>query len=799
MSDPWVLKSQQWVNTKYKGVSGFVPAPVNGLTGWGTMFALTRALQHELGITALSDSFGPTTLSTLSSKYPTVSSNTSNTNIKAIVQCALWCKGYLGSNYNESFGTWDSVTSANIVSVRTDLGLSPQANVFPKLFKSLLTMDAYVQVSNGTPLVRAIQRSFNSRYINRADFNVIPCDGVYSRDVQRGLMYALQYEIGMKDGVANGSLGPATKDGLSTAEANIAQGSNDSSKYFVHLFQAALVFNGFYSGVYDGKFSSTMGSQVKAFQKFTLLTQSGRADFRTWASLLVSTGDTERSAKACDCITTITAERATTLKKLGYTTIGRYLTNTPNVSDPTDKNIKPGELAVIAAAGMRVFPIFQEGGTGIDFFKYANGKTAARRAHVAAKGYGFPAGTVIYFAVDLDALEEEVFSNVVPHFEGIRDTLVEMGSKYALGIYGARNTCRIVSESGLAKFSFVSGMSTGYSGNLGYPLPKNWSFDQIKEYSVGSGVGAINIDKNVMSGADPAQVPPKSPLSVNEDVFAYVDQLQKAAVDWLATSPGEPAGMTASRLVINYLRAGDVNYVGNPLWTVVGGTVSTRFNTYVESVKKISRVSSIVEPSALNDTGDTRLYGLAHFAAAASAVVQNGVPSITSGIVNLGDLGGWAGDFIQTQGNFTAFGKGYTPVNFAKEFVGALDERYPDNRYPWSDYLQDIDGLLLGNKIRISSTTSFASIFRAHFGNTTTAGWKTRYSAFKALRFGSNLEKAIKVAGAPLVQTSDLTFNGARSGVLALQGTVYGAVSDADKAALADGFMQVLTNKVSSQ
>ncbi|HDX9614125.1 TPA: DUF2974 domain-containing protein, partial [Bacillus toyonensis] len=53
-----------------------------------------------------------------------------------------------------------------------------------------------------------------------------------------------------------------------------------------------------------------------------------------------------------------------------------------------------------------------------------------------------------------------------------------------------------------ATYSFVSGMSPGYSGNLGFPLPTNWAFDQIKEYTIGSGNGSIGIDKNIKSGRD---------------------------------------------------------------------------------------------------------------------------------------------------------------------------------------------------------------------------------------------------------------------------------------------------------
>ena len=40
-----------------------------------------------------------------------------------------------------------------------------------------------------------------------------------------------------------------------------------------------------------------------------------------------------------------------------------------------------------------------------------------------------------------------------------------------------------------ARWSLVSGMSWGYSGNLGFPLPDNWSFNQIREYEFQSGWG----------------------------------------------------------------------------------------------------------------------------------------------------------------------------------------------------------------------------------------------------------------------------------------------------------------------
>jgi hypothetical protein len=48
--DEWVLAAQRWVNQTYSGTPGFVPVEETGRTGWPTMFALTRALQIELGL-----------------------------------------------------------------------------------------------------------------------------------------------------------------------------------------------------------------------------------------------------------------------------------------------------------------------------------------------------------------------------------------------------------------------------------------------------------------------------------------------------------------------------------------------------------------------------------------------------------------------------------------------------------------------------------------------------------------------------------------------------------------------------
>lgn len=77
-------------------------------------------------------------------------------------------------------------------------------------------------------------------------------------------------------------------------------------------------------------------------------------------------------------------------------------------------------------------------------------------------------------------------------FEGTQTT-------YKIGIYGARNVCARVSAQGYSCSSFVCDMSSGFSGNLGYSLPKDWAIDQISTITLGTGTGQIEIDNNICS------------------------------------------------------------------------------------------------------------------------------------------------------------------------------------------------------------------------------------------------------------------------------------------------------------
>lgn len=228
----------------------------------------------------------------------------------------------------------------------------------------------------------------------------------------------------------------------------------------------------------------------------------------TIKALLSSSGDTTRAASACDTATIITEEKAQTLRNNGYKTVGRYLTgNVRTSSGLTSKALTSQELAVIFDAGLKVFPIYQDGGYESSYFVKDQGTRDAYSAASAARRLGFPSGTTIYFAVDFDAYDYEVTDKIIPYFQEIKSAFAKMQTfstapKYEIGVYGPRNICIRTQEAGLTKYSFVANMSTGFSGNLGYPMPNNWAFDQFYEGTIGSGSGSIGIDKDGFSGKD---------------------------------------------------------------------------------------------------------------------------------------------------------------------------------------------------------------------------------------------------------------------------------------------------------
>ncbi|MDR2083329.1 MAG: hypothetical protein LBP35_07070 [Candidatus Ancillula trichonymphae] len=95
-------------------------------------------------------------------------------------------------------------------------------------------------------------------------------------------------------------------------------------------------------------------------QRFYKLTVNGTADYDTWLALLVSTGNNERAASACDVSVKLDAYKIQKLKGIGCQTVGRYLSNTPNATELIDKELTVNELNTVFDNSMSVFLIMQE-------------------------------------------------------------------------------------------------------------------------------------------------------------------------------------------------------------------------------------------------------------------------------------------------------------------------------------------------------------------------------------------------------------------------------------------------------
>ncbi|MFD5227809.1 glycoside hydrolase domain-containing protein [Streptomyces qaidamensis] len=498
MRDPMVLRAQKFVNSVYGSRTG-TTVEETGEADWATMYALTRALQYELGITALSDSFGPTTLSTLTAKYPELDADTvPSPDFCRIIQAGLACKGYDGGDLDGTYGTR---VQAAVTRLKTDMGIEqafPGSALTPKVFKALLTMDSYVPGASGSGQVRAVQQWLNGRCLKRQDFYVIACDGLASRSTLKALLFAVQYELGMADGTANGNFGPGTQSGLKSHP--VTQGDKG---VFVQLFSAGMVVNR-RPAAFTDTFDSSLAAAVRAFQTFAALPATGEGDFATFASLLASFGDQSRPARACDTIAKVTPARAASLKAAGITYVGRYLTN-PSATSLPEKAIQPGELATIAQQGLRCFPIYQTVNNDASDFDYVAGRTAGYAAVNAARDHGFRRGTRIFFAVDFDAIDAEITASVLPHFKGVKEAMADSGHPYEIGVYGSRNVCAQVGAAGYSTASFVADMSPGFEGNAGHPLPADWAYDQFVIRTLGSGDGQLEIDADIASGRDTGQ------------------------------------------------------------------------------------------------------------------------------------------------------------------------------------------------------------------------------------------------------------------------------------------------------
>lgn len=717
--DTMVLKTQYWLNQTYNGRTGYVPVAETGNTGWNTIYALRRALQIELGITATSSNFGPTTTARFKQRFPNgvqqqAIDDETEDNIYGIIQGALWCKGY-STNASEITKHFYSGTGNGIKSMKSDAGMiNPNSSVTLNVMKALLSMNYFVcsSYNKGDEKIRAMQQYLNRNYEDY--IGIGPCDGVYSRDTNENLIYALQAEEGLSTSIANGNFGPSTKRYCPTIPydnvATNAQGNkyNDEKiKRFIKIIQIALYANGFGNGELNDTYNAEVVQQFQREHALSML--NGICSLETWLSLLISCGDTSRSARACDCATILTEAKAQTLYNNGYYRVGRYLSGT--IASGASKALTKEELRIIFDKHLFPFLIHQGSANTPAYFTTANAKEDIDSAIQAALNLGIPSGETIYFAVDCDPVDTEITNYVIPYFKKISEEMSNTyHNKYVVGIYGTRNVCTRVSNNGYATYSFVSDMSTGYSGNMGFKLPSNWAFDQFVTTTIGSGEGEIEIDKDAMSGRD---------LGILSDLFlSDVGQVYNTLSDMFDLAMEYTGNDTArsNRLVLQYIRKGRYgdstlfggnadDDVDNFEWGVIDGVIDKEYCNLVD--EKLRGLSF----NFLDDV--TGIYhDLPHWAATLNAHLHTVIDENLEGFDEIVDAyAGWAGDVVSFSKSIkTNTG---TPHNlqWARENICKKDS---NTYFDLKDYIDDLDAANIA-KLMVDYNLNVPEAFNSYY------------------------------------------------------------------------------------
>ena len=540
---------------------------------------------------------------------------------------------------------------------------------------------------------------------------------------------------------------------MKTITANNAS-SNES---WVWLASTALACNGIGGGP-TFVWTSTFANIVKAFQERYAIAVTGSIDSTTWMSLLTSKGDPDRPCVACDTRFEITDARLATLKADGYEIVGRYLTE-PGQSSlaPKDyfKAIRPGELERITKGGMRFFPIFQEYSTKLEHFTPANGAAHARAACEAAQRLGIPP-THIYFAVDFDATDDQVTSNILPYFRAVCSSL---GGGYGVGIYASRNICSRVIGAGCASNAFVSDMSTGFSGNLGFPIPDGWVYDQFTEIDDYKGQG-WDLDRVAYSGkvsacasllpAVPVPAPDPDPVSPETDPLlrwvAVTEQECRKALAALGTQVAVYED-SIGQLILQWLRKPEY-------WSEGSSGTQALWHAYTPEPVTPSELALSRQACGVACDAQPVIKGtlpnrdIAHMAATSLGYLTWGVTNDPMDY-GLGDLGGWALDLLQIWGSYLTNAPEEDLASWLHTHLGEQDARMG---FSYSDVLADCDAWLLAQSMQSdSSERSLSTAMRDVYAQSET----NRIKRFYQSRFKGSADNLV-IAFRKLVDGIDL-------------------------------------------
>ena len=196
------------------------------------------------------------------------------------------------------------------------------------------------------------------------------------------------------------------------------------------------------------------------------------------------------------------------LKAAGVAGIIRYL----NPLGQTPKVITLGEAKAFVAAGMPLALVSEGWG---DFqhrdISSAAGTRDGQHARSALRELGSNGNPCVYFAVDVDATQQQITTLVLPYFAAIRAIFGEN----RLGVYGSGAVCSAVLEADPAALPWLA-QSTGWAKSKEFKLAGK----AVLVQQAATKIAGLSCDPNVALQADWGQFVPfaSSPVVVAPEV-----------------------------------------------------------------------------------------------------------------------------------------------------------------------------------------------------------------------------------------------------------------------------------------
>lgn len=221
-------------------------------------------------------------------------------------------------------------------------------------------------------------------------------------------------------------------------------------------WQTFLKSQGLFQSIVDGDFGPKSDQATRAYQNCAGLQADGVVGPNTIARAVIDgyQSSTGESVAGMDSRTNCSPFTDRIFGE-GMKFVARYY------SHVSSKTLTPAEAQQLSSREIGLIAVFQDSNNSVDLFSTDIGESQAAKALELAAAIGQPAGTAIYFAVDFDPTLANVQGPISDYFNALQGTLATAPAQYVLGVYGSGLTCRVLRDSGLATFTWLS-CSTGF-------------------------------------------------------------------------------------------------------------------------------------------------------------------------------------------------------------------------------------------------------------------------------------------------------------------------------------------------